>query len=321
MNPSAEPFGKGAPKSLHSQMPTRISLCYATDTRYIPHLATSLVSLLANGGLNFSRIYVIASGGISEDFDKLSEFFAEIYGLEITLLELVDAEVSGLQVTGHISLAAYSRLLIAELLPLEEDIVLYLDCDTLVVSSIQDLREQAESLKASKNELLRAVDLDDSRHLVQFGHSGETYFNSGVMLISLDRWRARNVGPRLVEVGRRLSGRLQMWDQDVLNIVLEDSWGGLPLEYNEVCKQERVINAKIVHFVGATKPWMVGGFHPYRKDYVAFRKLTPFVPFRPEGRWAYLVRTFVPRFIRRPRKTVARVIKRLTKRIRRVIAD
>lgn len=321
MNPAAEPIGKGAAKLRHSQMPTRISLCYATDTRYIPHLATSLVSLLTNGGLNFSRIYVIASGGISEEFHKLSEFFAQVYGLDITLLELIDKEVSGLQVTGHISLAAYSRLLIAELLPREEDIVLYLDCDTLVVSSIEDLGKQAGSLSASKNELLRAVELDDSRHLMQFGHSGETYFNSGVMLISLDRWRARNVGPQLVEIGRRLSGRLQMWDQDVLNIALEDSWGSLPAEYNEVSKQERVLNAKIVHFVGATKPWMVGGFHPYREDYVAYRKLTPFAPFRPEGRWAYLVRTFVPRFIRRPRKTFARVVKRVTRRIGRAIAD
>ena len=64
------------------------------------------------------------------------------------------------------------------------------------------------------------------------GYKFGGYFNSGIMLVDLYKWRQSD----LLERGRRFAiehpNRLRHWDQDVLNHIFEADWLQLPDRWN-----------------------------------------------------------------------------------------
>jgi len=97
----------------------------------------------------------------------------------------------------------------------------------------------------------------------------------------------------------------------VLNVVLEQRWAALSGKYNETGLVDSKSDAVIVHFVGATKPWMFGARHPNRSDYMFYRSQTPFWPFVPQSVGKFLVRRLIPRPLRKPKKLWRRIWKRV----------
>ena len=97
------------------------------------------------------------------------------------------------------------------------------------------------------------------------------YFNAGVMLVNLTRWRRLNVPARASEYFHRMSGRTDFLHQEALNAVLWDSWLPLDPRWNLVAsltgraygpyKRFSWGPPGIVHFAGRFKPWRmrVGG--------------------------------------------------------------
>jgi lipopolysaccharide biosynthesis glycosyltransferase len=71
-------------------------------------------------------------------------------------------------------------------------------------------------------------------------------FNSGLLVVDLDRWRERSVLERLLEVADRVEAN----DQTYLNIVLWNDWMPLDARWNS-----KVADAHIYHFAGPRKPW------------------------------------------------------------------
>ena len=58
------------------------------------------------------------------------------------------------------------------------------------------------------------------------------YFNSGVLVINLTRWRKENVGDRVIEYLRKYQPYVQLEDQEGLNAVLANDWGKLDPKWN-----------------------------------------------------------------------------------------
>lgn len=96
-----------------------------------------------------------------------------------------------MSVKGDFSLATYSRLFIASLLPETVDKVIYLDCDALVLDSFKeilnlDLNNYLAAGVLALNctaEVKKAIDLNED----------DLYINAGMLLINLKRWRQENV--------------------------------------------------------------------------------------------------------------------------------
>ena len=90
-----------------------------------------------------------------------------------------------------------SRLFIGTLLPKTVKRVLYLDCDTVVVQSIGNLWNLD-----LKGHVAGAV-MEPTIYQVVKQEIGlkeqDPYFNSGVLLIDLERWRADGVEKRLLD--------------------------------------------------------------------------------------------------------------------------
>jgi lipopolysaccharide biosynthesis glycosyltransferase len=129
-------------------------------------------------------------------------------------------------------------------------------------------------------------------HGYQFGG----YFNSGIMLVDLNKWRKSG----LLERGRRFANehpdRLRHWDQDVLNHVFEADWLPLPDRWNacphlfglcrdydaigykfNAAEKEAISNPAIIHFAGPgpIKPWNAQCKHPLKEKYLEAKAKTP----------------------------------------------
>ena len=59
-------------------------------------------------------------------------------------------------------------------------------------------------------------------------------FNSGVMLIDLDKWRRENIESKLLEFIRKRNGKIQQGDQGALNAILSKETFCLEPRFNSV---------------------------------------------------------------------------------------
>lgn len=300
-----------------------INVVFSADAGYVPHLATAIASLMENNPKTVSRLFVLSDACSDPGFRTLADWAKARYDAALEIVAISSQALEGLFISGHVSLATYNRFLLGDVLPRELESVLYLDCDLIVTGSLEDLGEfnWSERLPArGPKPVVAAVARDSPAHITPFGHQGENYFNAGVLLLNLSEWRKQDVARELFSTARALFGKLHTWDQDVLNLVLEDRWVELPGEFNETTAvNERNDSARIIHFAGSVKPWMVGSNHPHRRDYDSYRALTPFSPYRKEGLGRFLFKTFVPAPLQKPRKLVKKSLKRIRRLLERLV--
>jgi lipopolysaccharide biosynthesis glycosyltransferase len=161
----------------------------------------------------------------------------------------------------HGDWTTYGRLLLAELLDTEEN-VLYLDSDLIIEIDVLMIEEFDFKDKAlavvqggSLNYALDHDFLNGKLGLPLDSH----YFNAGVIFFNLTKWRANNLKEQCLNIARKYPNDLLSVDQTILNAVFNSNYEYLPAEFNcqWVANWERPEVAKkmILHFVGSPKPW------------------------------------------------------------------
>jgi lipopolysaccharide biosynthesis glycosyltransferase len=170
------------------------------------------------------------------------------------------------------------------------DRALYLDVDIVVIQRIDDLYDAEIS-----NTFLAAVDDMDvhNYHDLEMESSAK-YFNSGVMLINLEYWRAYNIKGKVIEFVSRKPEVIRWVDQDGLNSVINGNWLELHPKYNLHTRllyieydpvspiKEAIDNPVIIHYTGPSKPWYFRNKHPYKHLYWKYLKMTPYKYFIPD---------------------------------------
>ena len=105
--------------------------------------------------------------------------------------------------------------------------VIYLDADLLIRRDISEIWEQdmhgkiVLAVQDSYIQRLPALCLPPREQ----AELERPYFNSGVMVIDLEAWRAAGIEQGCLEAARRLRHRTRWLDQDVLNTCLAGRWG------------------------------------------------------------------------------------------------
>ena len=144
--------------------------------------------------------------------------------------------------TSRFSPASVYRLLAAAVLPPEVHRLIYLDSDTVLHLDIAEL--WAEPLRGSVlgavPEVALTYGMPAPQPLVEAGLvDRERYFNSGVLLLDLDRLREI---PELAVAGievLREHPDCFCYDQDILNVVFADSYQPLAVRYDAFVVTER----------------------------------------------------------------------------------
>ncbi len=183
------------------------------------------------------------------------------------------------------SMAMYHRIYAGHLLPPEISKALYLDADLLVRRSLAPLWEielRDDYLAAST----MSRSFKDRDFLAKFGGR---YFNSGVMLLNLDRWRRGDVSGECERILAERPQDVTFWDQCLLNFACKP-WREIGIEYNYYYgigprwakrfglrpRRFRAIIAQpaVIHFVGPHKPWKKepADLHGLEQEYPLCRK-------------------------------------------------
>ncbi|HEX9061627.1 MAG TPA: glycosyltransferase, partial [Clostridia bacterium] len=202
------------------------------------------------------------------------------------------------------SSATYFRIFVSELLEINIEKVIYLDCDIVVRSDISELWNTDVSRC-----FLAAVEdcgIEDSGwYAVKLKKKlgmkrKERYFNAGVLVMNLKKLREDNIPEKIREFLVENAEKVEFADQDGLNAILRSKWLPLSREWNqqvafcELSYQRKIIwedmliavkDPKIVHYTTSyyitTKPWNYMDEHPFKKEYYRYLGATPWKNFVP----------------------------------------
>jgi len=279
-----------------------MNILLATDNNFVQHCCVTITSVLLN---NTDVVVFLFTDDLTASNEKLLQDQTEKLGGTL-IVRRVDGETiakfpmpktSG---NAHISVATYYRLFVEELLPLEVDRILYLDCDMIINESLEelyktDITNYALAAVYQHNEWAETYKVFERLDYPK----DKGYFNAGMLLINLDYWRSNNVTKRLMDFIKFHYDRILSHDQDVLNAVLHDEtlpvsykWNYTPIFLN----MDRFtflphlnyvdgLKPVIIHFVSRPKPWQYYCKHPYKQLYFDYLSQTPFNGWRPKNSW------------------------------------
>jgi len=221
--------------------PQTIVIAAAIDERFADPLAVALQSAcrrLSQGWV--LRVYVTGFEVASAARDRLS---ALLSGLPVTLewTEFDAARVGPqwplLEAAGAVT--QYFRLYLGETLPDSTERVLFLDADVLVEGDLAELWQSpfdGRTVQATPDAYAQLFHLSRLRRFGvaddDSGRALESYFNAGVLLIDLKRWRAEDLGGKAATILNRHGDRLLFRDQDALNLALAGKWKPLATTWN-----------------------------------------------------------------------------------------
>jgi lipopolysaccharide biosynthesis glycosyltransferase len=286
-----------------------IAIVYGVDDRFAVPLAASIQSALDNVSPGYRLDIHIIDGGLSaRSRARLTSSFAN-RACRLIWLKPDQGKLSALRVGGTITIATYYRLLIAELLPLQPKAI-YLDADILVPGNLAELWETPlgdHHLLAVQDQGVRFVSgpygLTNYRSLGI--PEGTKYFNAGVLVLNLAKWRYEKTAQRILEYIRLNYEHIRFWDQDGLNAVLWQHWGELDPRWNQMPQLLQIKSAKdspfdteaynnatanpyIIHYSSPDKPWRFGCSHPATVRFFEYLDRTAYRGYRPSRSGTYL---------------------------------
>lgn len=285
-----------------------MNLFYTADNNFAPQLGAALCSVCENNREAPSIHFYIGALDIAPDNQDKLRHLAEGYGREITFISLSNlSELIGFDFdTSGWNPVIAARLLIGQLLPEEVDRVLYLDGDTIVNGSLAELWDTDLQGRAVGASIEPTVNRARKEAL---GLGRLHYFNSGVLLIDLKRWRQEGTGERILSYYREHNGGLVANDQDAINGALAGEIHPLSPKYNfynifwyypyrvlrrleapapyfsEAEFRDALEHPVILHYLGEDRPWRRGNTHRYASVYQHYLSLTPWKGAAMEEGW------------------------------------
>ncbi|MBZ7937990.1 glycosyltransferase [Campylobacter molothri] len=270
-----------------------IHIFFMVNDSYVQHCCTCLASILVNSTpLDNFYFYIISDRKISDSNKKniftlktLKEFHLEFLDINANHFE----HYLSIEKSKHIFLETYCKYIIARLKP-NLNRCLYLDCDIIVEDSLNLLYNTD-----IKDNYIGAV-LEFCSNALKY-HQNEQYFNLGVLLFDLIKWREKEIDKKIFFIMEvlKLQNKFTYQDQDVLNFVLKNKWFMISPFYNaqyfwylgDRCKfysEELLFYAKkypkIIHYSSHVKPWTNESLGKIPidiwKKYWSYLKLTPF---------------------------------------------
>ena len=261
-----------------------VHVAFTSDGGYAMPLAAAICSAAIN--LNSTKriiFHVFHHDFLVELRDKVEASLASVASGNASIV-WQDASVDRLKhlrvVHDNHNSLIYLRLLLPELLPPDIEKVIYLDADVIVLDDIASLWSEPCGEAALLAVRDRIGTVSGTSGLSNFREldiaADAAYFNSGVLVLNLARWRDEDLSARVIQYLEHHPNDLQMGDQDGLNAVLFDKWRELDFRWNwqAVPDRRRAIKAgcwgleltekSIVHFVTPAKPWLPGSLYDER---------------------------------------------------------
>lgn len=277
-----------------------MNVVYASDDNFAEIMGVSICSLFENNKDVVELTVYVLNDNISEKNKCKLDELAKTYGREIQYrsIEIVKPKLATLcQQRG--SLCTFSRLMLSQLLPLNIDRVLYLDCDTIVRKNLLDFYNQSFDGKI----VCGVLDCISKQHRTRIDLDEKAiYINAGMMLIDFQAWQKNAMDQKIEETINKYSGHVPYADQGIANISLQGKIKLVHPRYNcmsiftafsfdhllkyrkpSFCDSRADIddakkNPAIVHFVTlfcTSRPWFKNSNGPFFDEWKHYKLLSP----------------------------------------------
>ena len=293
-----------------------MDIFYSSSDSYAFLTGVSILSLLENNkSCKKIHIYVMDNHISDVNKRKLIEVVKK-YNREISFVPMPDMkDLTGQEIdTRRWNISTFGRLYMASALPETVHKVLNIDCDTIIVDTIEPLWNTDMTGKVFGG-MLECINNRYRRNVGK--HNGDYYLNGGIVFLNLDEVRAGNYEQKFTNYITKYGSSLAYLDQDVLNGVVEqDKKIKLPMRYNVLsiyfyATYEQVLKIRrsksgdfysreeftaavkepgLVHFttcfLDGLRPWIKGNGHPYLEKFLEYKEMSPWkdVPLQDDNR-------------------------------------
>lgn len=274
-----------------------INIVIAADNNYAKHVAVVAASVLHNTHNPSEVCFYILSDNIDGEKRTRIENTIKMHRGTCHFFDVSgDDRFRNMYTSAHISKAAFLRLGITDILPAEVSRVIYLDVDIIVFDDIEKLWTadlEGHPLAAVCDYGIMASKKSRADKMRNLGFTGnEPYFNSGVMILDLDKWREERLTEKALQLAQ--TRRFSHHDQDVLNLLFRGNWKILPLRWNVIppiynlflkvllrkdFRREALRarkNMALKHFAGRYKPWEFADSGEFNHAYYEYLALSDF---------------------------------------------
>ena len=301
-----------------------MNILYTLNDKFVPQVAAGICSVCENNKEIDNITFYLISKEISEENKQKLIDFGKSYNRDVIIKELGDIKQYfdfEFDTTGWNSIVL-ARLILDKFLPDTVDKVLYLDGDTIVRESLKELYDANIEDYVLAASIEPTVDYERKKDL---GLEKYPYYNAGVLLINLKKWREEKVGKAILDFYKENDGKLFANDQDAINGTLAGkiltvsptyNFYNIFYQYNykflkklmknvdyidEKTYKEAVENPTIIHYLGEERPWRKGNKHKYKEDYLKYLQMTPWKSVEEELGWGvYFVFWYIFNFITKP---------------------
>jgi lipopolysaccharide biosynthesis glycosyltransferase len=278
----------------------RITVLTLADAGYAMPLAVTVRSLLDNLRPGWSVRLLVIDGGL--DAVMRSRLVASWSGSpawaesEIEWIAPDYGAAGNLPVCGRVPVLTYARLAVESYAPAGAERVIVLDSDLLVTGDVADLWEMHLGdgvIAAALDPFIPALGTVDGLKVYrELGLTADApYFNAGVMVVEMVRWKTAGIGRRAMDFIARYGADLHYYEQDALNAVLAGKWIRLDSRWQVQPRACRLWGAAakesegIVHFSGRLKPWVFEGGTAADRHYFEYLDRTDWRGTRPPRGW------------------------------------
>lgn len=276
------------------------TVAFAADEQVAPGLYVALYSVLYHASPDHAYQIYVLDGGLQVSTRHRLQALTEMHPLATLSIITADTHrLDALKAPRHVGRAAYLLLILPEALSSCERI-LYLDADVLVLADVRNLfHVPLHGAIAGAVQNFSAPTMAESHRFTQLSDvvtrsPTAPYFNSGMMVIDVERWIEADITARAIDLLTDHFEELTVDDQDALNGVMGDACTVLDPVWNAqlhcaiestktVCydtlkgnsrPQNIFHDAQILHFNHTPKPWHVGYAGPYRRRYLRYLQMS-----------------------------------------------
>ena len=240
-------------------MRNEIHIGFGIDKNFGKFAGITITSLAHNNLDNDLLIHIIYDELLPEDMQKLKQTEQLYRNLKLHFYQITSTEgMTFIVPPGHITQAMYYRYLFGDMLPKEITKIIYMDADIICKGDLLPLWQTD-----LQGKVLGAVrDYGEDRSCGRIGLKNGRYFNSGVLLIDLTKWRQQKLTQQLFTWLNEVGSTKILWgDQDALNGVIDGQFVELPQKYNCIIINNTTLKAEletvIIHYIDYVKPWHI----------------------------------------------------------------
>ncbi|MEI0525902.1 glycosyltransferase family 8 protein [Brachyspira murdochii] len=234
----------------------RMDICLSADDNYAKYMGTTIASILSNSKEDEEIYFHLLDGGITEENKEKLLSLKNIKNCDMKFytpdFEKYKKWYELGNYNGRFSPAMFYRLDIHRLIP-NVNKVLYLDCDTIVRSSLKELFDiNIFNYYALVSKAIFESEDINLRKLFNFDYD-DFYFNSGVLMINSNLWRKYNIEK---EFENYFFNNTNCYgDQDILNYCLKGKvfdfgykWNFIALKHLRYKFLPNLNNINILHY-------------------------------------------------------------------------